>query len=744
METLSDEPIYKEDDDILKRNLFVKNLADSIISWDKMTSLVIGLYGKWGVGKTSILNLTEQRLKQNPQSIEIIKFNPWGYSESDDLLTPFINQISAQLSKNKKNKKLLHLIKKYNEVLKLFPTKESIAKTWSYILLLVDVFGINLFNKFPDFIPKLKYWVLFGLALLAVLLFFSETVFNFISFRWHDKKTLSELKSNINDKLLSSKKMVVIIDDIDRLSSQEMRQIFRIVKNNADFKNTIYILSFDREVVEKVISVDNKLDGKLYIEKIVNVEYDITEPPYSILRKYLLLQLENLIELLDDNEKKCFSEDNEKWSYIFNQISKNITTIREIKRYVNLMAFKLNQFINNTSLEINLIDYFAIEFIRFKFPDYHTFIHNNKTYFLSVKGSVSYNLGVPDSDNDNWFKESISRYNKEEQICLSEITVWLFPACRYAVDSYYKIMAHGVNVGEYDRKKYICSNTFFNIYFEHLPAIDDNSVSQYDIDLIKRNASNHEHLYSLFIDYIKNNKVHNLLNLIESNIREPKFLDVEESKVFLTCLFEVADAIPEPPELFSNIPQSILLEGYILLSNFNQKTSYTIFIDVIKRCKNIYYPTHFLERQISEYDDSSTHIFDKNDFESLKSECIEKIKENKEALISLKHFPVLAEIWKMFSESDFENFKNDFMSKDDNILLLFDSMVAIGKINMGISVSHYKAFNYKSMSLFGDLDEFKSKALKSKTVSEIYNAHKESIDLFLSNYERRNSDQLSF
>ena len=46
------------------------------------------------------------------------------------------------------------------------------------------------------------------------------------------------------------------------------------------------------------------------------------------------------------------------------------------------------------------------------------------------------------------------------------------------------------------------------------------------------------------------------------------------------------------------------------------------------------------------------------------------------------------------------------------------------------------------MSYFGDLEEFKNKAVKFKNNAEIYNKHKISIDLFLTNYERRNSDQL--
>ena len=744
METISDEPINDENEDLLKRNLFVQNLADSIISWDKEKSLVIGLYGKWGVGKTSILNLTEKKIKESKEPIEIIKFNPWGYSESDDLLNPFIRQITAQLSKNRKNKKLLNLLKKYNELLKVLPSRESIAKTWSYILIIVDIFGINLFNKFPNFIPKIKYWILFGLAFIAVLLFFSDALVKILSINWHEDKTLSELKTEINKKLLSSKKMIVIIDDIDRLSSQEMRQIFRIVKNNADFKNTVYILSFDRDVVEKAITIDNKLNGRTYIEKIVNVEYDITEPPHYLLRNYLLKQFENVIQPLNAKDAACFSEDNDKWSSIFNQIYNNVSTIREIKRYINLISFKLNQFINKTTLEINLIDYFAIEFIRFKFPDYHNFIHKNKIYFLSAKNSLSYNLAVPNSDNEKWFEESIADYTPEEQICLSEIIVWIFPACRYAINSYYKIMAYGVNAGEPDRKKYICSDTFFNIYFEHLLAIDDTAVSQFDIDLIKENALNYVALNTLFMNYIKTNKIHNLLKLLESNIRNKNFFNSEETKNFIICLFELADTIPDTPELFSNIQFSVIVLCYIALKNFGTNSSYKIYIEIIKQCKNIYYPCHFLEREISEYDERTTHIFNKDDFNSLKNECIVKIKANTDILITQKHFPILVEIWKLFAESDFENYKKDFMSKEENIWILFDAMVSTGKVNSGIRVSYYNTFNYKCFSNFGDLEEFKEKANKIKSVPEIYQQHKLSIDLFLNNYERRDGDQLPF
>ena len=207
-------------------------------------------------------------------------------------------------------------------------------------------------------------------------------------------------------------------------------------------------------------------------------------------------------------------------------------------------------------------------------------------------------------------------------------------------------------------------------------------------------------------------------------------------------MFDVADKIPDTSDLFSNIPFNIILLCYIILTNFNSSIAYEIFVDVVRNCKNIYYPCHFLERQISEYEESSKHAFDKKDFDLLKNECITKIKLNTDILITQKHYPILIDIWKLFSEVDFENYKNDFMSKEENIWYLFDAMVSTGKINAGIRVSHYNAFNYKCLAYFGDLEDFKEKAINIKSVPENYQKHQLSIDLFLSNYERRNSDQL--
>ena len=54
----ADRPITKATQDKLGRSVFAKYLARCILDHQNPESLVIGLYGTWGTGKTSIINLT--------------------------------------------------------------------------------------------------------------------------------------------------------------------------------------------------------------------------------------------------------------------------------------------------------------------------------------------------------------------------------------------------------------------------------------------------------------------------------------------------------------------------------------------------------------------------------------------------------------------------------------------------------------------------------------------------------------
>lgn len=54
---LADTPISSLKEDRLGRSRFAQHLGDAILAWKSDDSIVIGLYGRWGLGKTSILNM---------------------------------------------------------------------------------------------------------------------------------------------------------------------------------------------------------------------------------------------------------------------------------------------------------------------------------------------------------------------------------------------------------------------------------------------------------------------------------------------------------------------------------------------------------------------------------------------------------------------------------------------------------------------------------------------------------------
>ena len=90
-----DKPIERIKEDILGRDEFSINLGEAILSYKSIDSTVIGLYGSWGYGKSSIINMTIEYIESQKENKPIVfKFNPWNYSNQKQLIAQFFNQLS--------------------------------------------------------------------------------------------------------------------------------------------------------------------------------------------------------------------------------------------------------------------------------------------------------------------------------------------------------------------------------------------------------------------------------------------------------------------------------------------------------------------------------------------------------------------------------------------------------------------------------------------------------------------------
>ncbi|MBW2738762.1 MAG: hypothetical protein JRE64_07895 [Deltaproteobacteria bacterium] len=83
--------VYCQEDQ-LGFDKYVETLHGIIKDKDFKTPFCIGIYGRWGSGKTSFMHLLENRLVKDDSSPHVVPawFNPWRYEKEEHLIIPFL------------------------------------------------------------------------------------------------------------------------------------------------------------------------------------------------------------------------------------------------------------------------------------------------------------------------------------------------------------------------------------------------------------------------------------------------------------------------------------------------------------------------------------------------------------------------------------------------------------------------------------------------------------------------------
>ena len=328
MELISDNPIKDSSNDLLGRASSAEAFAKHIFSFDYKEGLVVGLCGEWGNGKTSYINLMRPELEKNSF---VLDFNPWMFSDAHNLVALFFTEISAQLRDYEDDNELIDSLSSFGELLS---NLKPIPFVGNYFSVLGGCLG-----------------------------FFSKK-----------KKEKNSLK-NQRDKLIKvlkeiSKPITVILDDIDRLSSDELQSILKLVRVTGNFPNIVYVLSFDKNRVIKTLN-DNNIDGRDYLEKIIQIPFDIPQVPKKLLQ-------ENLFSSLDKILGDVYL-DKVRWSNAYwNIIKPTIKNIRDIRRYTS----SLSNIFKQLGAEIDVVDLLTIEAIRIFYPNKFKEIFELKDYIL--------------------------------------------------------------------------------------------------------------------------------------------------------------------------------------------------------------------------------------------------------------------------------------------------------------------------------------------------------------------------
>ena len=176
------------------------------------------------------------------------------------------------------------------------------------------------------------------------------------------KQQLSQLLSRLNER-----QILVVLDDLDRLTPFEALEMVSVVKSLADLPNVIYLLSYEEERLTKLISEATKTDGHSFLEKIV--QYPVHLPAIDVddLSRLIDSDLETLLPGLSE-------EETHRLQYAWREVlTSYVSTPRDVRRLVNSFAVATAALSDYT----DPVDLLILDALRLFEPDLYRYIRRN-------------------------------------------------------------------------------------------------------------------------------------------------------------------------------------------------------------------------------------------------------------------------------------------------------------------------------------------------------------------------------
>ena len=369
----SDKPIESKNDDLLNRKGFARLLAQTLVRLDSADTFTVGLFGKWGCGKTSLVNMTlaeveaMQEGKTLEEQIVVVHFEPWNFTDTNQLLTQFFVRMANEFQKrgDKTLTEIGKAMEKYSDafgILEIIPavgTPLASLGKWS-----ISHIGKEMQRDLDDCdVLKQKEQVI---------------------------RLLKEQKSRI----------LVVLDDIDRLSDEQIRYIFQLITSVARFPNTTYLLVFDKEIVVKALKDVQSGNGEDYLEKVIQIPIQIPDIRRTDLRNVLFNRLEGVKDKFEG-----IGYSHQHWQRLFAPcVEPFVKNLRDINRLSNALLFKLT----SIASEVDFTDMITLSLIEIHHPLIYEWIKNNKAI---LTGESDYSaLG-----NSNTQKQWNTHYSEQLQ-----------------------------------------------------------------------------------------------------------------------------------------------------------------------------------------------------------------------------------------------------------------------------------------------------------------------------------------
>ena len=621
----ADRPITSRKEDLLGRSDFTESLASAIKGWTGNDSLVIALYGPWGSGKSSIKNMVLESLHTSKDDCPvIIEFNPWQWGGQEQLAEAFFQEIGFALGRadtSKEGKKRVAKWQTYAAYLKAGSfLAGGLRSALSLIFVIVGLIGVGavFVNRFTLIIVSAIF-----LLVAAVIKWggeFADKISTALAARFEERKqSLPEIKNELVELMQDlNKPFLVVMDDVDRLSSDEIKLLFQLVKANADFPNMVYLLLFQRNIVENSIEDFAPITGREFLEKIIQVGFDIPCIERTRLEKVLFAGLDKL--LADEKVGQRFNT--QRWGNIFIPgLHPYFNTLRDVHRFLGTLSFHISLFKNTGSFEVNTIDLIALEVLRVFEPEVYKLLHSAKSALTELRDT---NLSKDANDHTRNIVEAVvNQAHQENRTQVKIILKQLFPPAERVLGG----SIYGPDYGEqWFRDLRVCHPDVFDRYF-HL-TIPEGDISWADLERILSLAGNRESLADEFRSLNQRGLLGIALDRLEAYKEK---IDIQHAIPFITALMDVGDELPDESSGWFTIEShaSRIIHWYLKQEKDVVKRG-NILKEAIKNTVGLYLPvmkTSIEDNKQERQKDPEAFIVAEDDLKDLKEICVKKIRQ---------------------------------------------------------------------------------------------------------------------
>lgn len=456
MTDISDGPISAASKDLYAVAPFASTLANAILRLDDGEGTAIALNGKWGCGKSSIVNLVrneietarEARKQAGEPELIVTEFKCWWFRGDEAVTLAFLTHMTKMFETSFKDR------------------AKGIGRTITRHL----TSGVGAAAQLAA-LAALGLTPGAGIAGKAAGDTAAAAVKYLDGFLADDEgldAAFDKLHDLLADQTTDKKRFLVVIDDIDRLTPDEAVSVFRLVKSVGHLPNVTYLLVFDRELSEVAVAKTYPSENSHFLEKIVQTSFDVPMPLQTDLNAALGAGLGDLFGDMGDQEQHRLL------NLFYGVVTRYVMTPRHVTRLLAAMRTRWPAINRN----VNPGDVLTLETLRLNERSIYNAIVEHKD---EVCGCAD--RGRSGREPPAWMSDALNKLDSDRRKIADEALTQLFPRLG-------KMGYSGDVLAVWNKERRVCIEAHLNTYLS--AGLSNEALSKAMIDELVAKAGDAE------------------------------------------------------------------------------------------------------------------------------------------------------------------------------------------------------------------------------------------------------------